>query len=181
MVYVALLRGINVGGNSKVEMSRLRAMFIELGCQDVLTYINSGNVIFRDHRSAQELVSLIESEIAKEFGFNVRIVIRDFDNISKLNSEIPLDWTNDTVRRTDVMFLWDKFDNADAVNMVAIKPEIETIRYIEGALVWNIGRENVRRGAAAKLIGSDIYKHMTIRNINTVRKLYELMKPLADQ
>ncbi|NLL75142.1 MAG: DUF1697 domain-containing protein, partial [Erysipelothrix sp.] len=46
MKYVALLRGINVGGKNKVDMKELKALFIDLGYTEVQTYINSGNVIF---------------------------------------------------------------------------------------------------------------------------------------
>ncbi len=175
MVYVALLRGINVGGNAKVEMPRLKAVFASLGCENVLTYINSGNVIFSDSRPPKELVPLAEKAILKEFGLPVRVVLRDLPNIEKLCREIPASWTNDTGQKTDVMFLWDEIDNKEILNKVVVNPEIENARYIDGALVWNIGRENVTRGGGIKLIKTDVYPHMTIRNINTVRKLHELM------
>lgn len=175
MVYVALLRGINVGGNSKVDMPRLKALFEDLGCKNVSTYINSGNVIFEDNRSPNELDTLIEGGIEKEFELKVRVVLRDFQNIRKLCQEIPADWTNDTKQKTDVLFLWDEIDDGDILNKIRINPEIENVLYIDGALVWNIGRENVTRGGGIKLIKSEFYKHMTARNINTVRKLNELM------
>ena len=71
MTYVALLRGINVGGHAKVEMPRLKQLFITLGCTDVMTYINSGNVIFSDGRTAKELSLLIEAAMLAEFGLAV--------------------------------------------------------------------------------------------------------------
>jgi uncharacterized protein (DUF1697 family) len=179
MTYVALLRGINVGGNSKVEMPRLKKLFESLGCKDVATYINSGNVIFNDARTAAKLVPLIEQAIGKEFGLQIRVVLRDAANIRRLCREIPTDWTNDIVRKTDVMFLWDEIDNKDILDKVVIKPDIENVLYIDGALVWNIGRENVTRGGGVKLIKTDLYRHMTVRNINTVRKLNEMMRESA--
>ncbi len=178
MVYVALLRGINVGGKTKVEMPRLKKLFEELGCENVSTYINSGNVIFKDERPANKLVSLIEEAIGKTFGLNIRVILRDLQNISKLCREIPESWTNDKDQKTDVLFLWNEINNPDIINKVVINPAIENARYIDGALVWNIGRENVTRGGGVKLIKTDFYKHMTARNINTVRKLYGLMENL---
>lgn len=175
MVYVALLRGINVGGNSKVEMPRLKSLFDSLGFEDVSTYINSGNVIFRDKRLVKELEPLIEAGIEKIFGLKVRVVIRDSKNIKKLCSEIPEDWANDKQQKTDVLFLWDEINDDDILNKIKINPDIENVLYIDGALVWNIGRENVTRGGGIKLIKTEFYKHMTARNINTVRKLNELM------
>ena len=175
MVYVALLRGINVGGNSKVPMPELKAAFESLGCEDVSTYINSGNVVFCDGRPAKELVPLIEKIILKDFGFPVRVVLRDLKNINKLCEAIPASWTNDSEQKTDVLFLWDEIDSKDILEKIVINPKIENARYIAGALVWNIGRENVTKGGSVKLIKTDFYQHMTARNINTVRKLQTLM------
>lgn len=180
MVYVALLRGINVGGRTKVEMKRLKACFETLGFEDVLTFINSGNVIFRDDRTSHTLVPLIEKAIANEFNLPIRIVLRDFSNIQLLCRKIPEGWTNNLMQKTDVMFLWDEINNKDIFKKVVVNPKIENARYIDGALVWNIGRENVTRGGGIKLIKTDVYKHMTIRNINTVRKLQELMEKLEN-
>ena len=178
MVYVALLRGINVGGNAKVEMSKLKLTFESLGCQEVSTYINSGNVIFGDKRTSEKLIALIEAAIIKDFGINVRVVLRNKANIEAICKKVPKSWANDNTQRTDVLFLWDEIDDKDVLQKVAINPEIENILYLRGALVWNISRQNVTRGAGVKLIKTEIYKHMTARNINTVRKLNELMSVL---
>lgn len=178
MVYVALLRGINVGGNTKVEMPRLKALFEKSGSKKVSTYINSGNVIFEDTRTVQEFVPLIEKAIAKEFGLNVRVILRDRENIKKLCQEIPDEWTNDKEQKTDVLFLWDEIDSPEIMSKIKINPAIEKALYIDGALVWNIGRENITRGGGIKLIKTDFYKHMTARNINTVRKLNQLLQKL---
>jgi uncharacterized protein (DUF1697 family) len=175
MVYVALLRGINVGGNAKIEMPRLKALFESLGCENVSTYINSGNVIFRDSQPPQQLAPLIEKVIAQKLKLPVRVVLRDLANIQKLCQEIPAGWTNDKQQKTDVLFLWDEIDNKDILDKVVINSAIENVRYIAGTLVWNIERENVARGGGIKLIKTNLYRHVTARNINTVRKLRELM------
>jgi uncharacterized protein (DUF1697 family) len=176
MTYVALLRGINVGGKARVEMPRLKNLFEGLGCEHVSTYINSGNVIFDDPRPAAELVPLIQQAIAGEFKLSVRVVLRSHASITKLCGKIPDSWTNDTEQKTDVMFLWDEINNKNILTKVRINPDIERVLYIDGALVWNIGRKDVTRGGGVKLIKTDLYEHMTIRNINTVRKLHDLMR-----
>lgn len=175
MIYVALLRGINVGGNSKVEMQKLKTTFETLGSRNVTTYINSGNVVFSDARTAEELIPLIEEAIAKDFGLEIRIVLRDLISIRKVCQKVPTDWTNDEKQKTDVLFLWEEIDNSDIIKKIVINPAIENVLYVKGALVWNIGRENVTKGGGVKLIKTGFYRHMTARNINTVRKLYELM------
>jgi uncharacterized protein (DUF1697 family) len=175
MVYVALLRGINVGGKTRVEMFRLKKTFESLGCHEVRTYINSGNVIFKDTRSADKLVPLIEKAIANEFALDMPVLLRSRENVQRLVEEIPAAWQNDSLQKTDVMFLWREIDSSSILDKIVINPELENVLYVDGALVWNIARENVTRGNGIKLIKTDLYRHMTIRNINTVRKLAELM------
>lgn len=158
-----------------MEMPRLKKLFESLGVTDVVTYINSGNVVFKDQRSPSGLKDLLEKALSKEFGFNLRVVLRTDENISQIVKQVPADWTNDKQQRTDVLFLWDEINNKDILKQIDINPKIENVLYIDGALVWNIGRENVMKGGGLKLIKSEVYKHITIRNINTVRKLNQLM------
>jgi uncharacterized protein (DUF1697 family) len=174
--YVALLRGINVGGNTKIEMPRLKAAFEKLGAKDVLTYINSGNVIFSDSRARKQLEPVIEAGITKEFGFNVRVVVRDSANIAKLCKEIPADWTNDSEQRTDVLFLWEDADKPDVLEEIKVNPDVDNLIYTPGAVIWNFDRINYRSSKMHSFIGTRVYKLMTARNINTVRKLNDLLK-----
>ena len=167
---VALLRGINVGGNSKVEMPRLKKLFENLGFDNVSTYINSGNVIFDSAGKVD--VDLIEKELEKEFGFSVRVVIHDSQNILDLCKKIPKDWTNDDEQKTDILFLWEKYDNKKSLELIKAT-EVDNLKYLDGAIVWNIKRKDYKKSAMNKFIGTDLYKHMTARNINTVRKLGE--------
>ncbi|HEX5447781.1 MAG TPA: DUF1697 domain-containing protein [Candidatus Saccharimonadales bacterium] len=173
--YVALLRGINVGGKTKVEMPRLKKIFETVGCRNVITYINSGNVMFDDHRPAEELARLLENAIKKQFELAVPVVVRDQANIEMLVNKIPADWNN-AEQRTEVMFLWDEVDRPDSAKQVKIDPKVEKLIYLPGALVWNIDRAHYKQGSGAKIIKSEFYKKMTGRNINTVRKLSELLK-----
>lgn len=176
MIYVALLRGINVGGKQKIAMVELKVMFEQLGYTNVRTYINSGNVVFATDASPEvQLAKKVERGILKHFSLTVPVVVRNISHIQSLVEKIPDDWANDSLQRTDVMFLWEDIDSPDVLEHIATKPDIETVLYLPGALVWNIGRQNVARGGGIKLIGTDIYKFMTARNINTVRKLLDLM------
>jgi uncharacterized protein (DUF1697 family) len=76
VVYVALLRGINVGGKTKIPMAALRDTCAAAGCEDVVTYIQSGNVVLKSALSADKLRTALEEAIAKEFGFNPAVMIR---------------------------------------------------------------------------------------------------------
>ena len=177
MIYVALLRGINVGGKNKVEMKQLKQTFEALGFAEVKTYINSGNVIFGSSKSPS--ADTIEAAIGKDFGFPISVVLRSFKEFEKLVNNIPEAWLNDATMRCDVMFLWPAADSPEIINRFPYKPELEDVKYVPGAVIWRIDRANVRRGAVPKIIGTDVYKQLTIRNVNTVRKLYKLMKESA--
>lgn len=175
MIYVALLRGINVGGNCKVEMKKLKEVFGKLGFENVSTYINSGNVIFTTSKSEKVLVGIIENALKKEFGFEIRVVVRTAKNIEKLCKEISKAWQNDTEQRTDVLFLWDEYHSKKSLDLIATT-EVDRLVYIEGAIVWNVKRSDVNKSGMKKFIGTKIYKNMTARNINTVRKLNDIIK-----
>ena len=173
MTYVALLRGINVGGNNKVEMARLKKVFESLGFINVRTYINSGNVIF--DTDTTDIVHAVESAIKKIFSFDVKVVVRDAKNIQKLCDHIPDEWKNDAEQKTDVLFLWDKFDSKSTIDLIVTNPKVDTLKYVSGAIIWNIKRAHYTKSGLHKFIGTEVYKHMTARNVNTVRMLNELL------
>ena len=177
MVYVALLRGINVGGKNKVEMKRLKAAFEEAGLESVRTYINSGNVIFETKiRGKARLVTLIEKKISETFGFQINVVVRDLKSMRAIVKAMPKTWVNDKTMKCDVMFLWDEVNRPSVMKQLRHKPEIEDVRYVPGALLWRVDAKNVTRSGMMKLAGTPLYKKMTIRNCNTARKLLELME-----
>jgi uncharacterized protein (DUF1697 family) len=145
-VYVALLRGVNVGGKSKVDMRSLRKQFEQLGCADVRTYINSGNVIFRDRRKASTLTKLFEQELGR------RVAVRSLAQMEALCRRIPDKLTNDKEQKTDVGFLLDA-------------PREK---------VWHALRKDLGPRYVVDWDGAEV----TARNVNTVRKLTDLMRAL---
>jgi uncharacterized protein (DUF1697 family) len=181
MIYVALLRGINVGGNAKVSMSQLKAAFEQIGLRAVKTYINSGNIVFRDEsHTSSELVDMIEKTIIAKFGFEVKVLIRDINAMKAIAKALPYSWRNDSTMKCDVMFLWKDIDHEDILNQLIIKPEIDTVLYVPGAVLFSVNRQNVTKSGLVKLIGTPLYKKMTIRNCNTARKLFEIMSSIEE-
>ncbi len=175
--YVALLRGINVGGNNTVEMKKLRAVFEALGFLSVATYINSGNVIFSTSRKdTGNFVAEIETALKRSFGFAVRTIIRDEKNIRSIEKSIPKEWMNDNKQRTEIMFLWDEYAKKSTLKLIPAHPDIDTLLYAGRAVIWHIAdRKHYSKSGLRKFIGTDVYKHMTARNVNTVRKLITLI------
>jgi uncharacterized protein (DUF1697 family) len=180
MTYAALLRGINVGGNSKVDMKKLKHSFESLGFDPVVTYINSGNVIFKTDLDDLKLITgKIEAKILVDFGFPVKILARsqvDFENICK---SAPANWINNDEMKCDVLFLWDEMHNSDTVKMLNLVPNVDTAIYQSGAIIWSVDRENYNKSAMQKFIKTPVYPKMTTRNINTTRKILEIMLSIS--
>lgn len=179
MIYVALLRGINVGGNNLINMKALRQSFEKAGMKSVRSYINSGNIIF-EHPvfEVQDLVNRLEAAIQADFHLSIKVLIRSFDQFQMLMQQLPETWKNDAEMKSDVLFLWDDINQAEILQELKIKPEIDTVHYVDGALLWSIKKSNRTKSGLQKLIGHPLYKKMTIRNINTTRKIFELMQEI---
>jgi uncharacterized protein (DUF1697 family) len=175
MRYVALLRGINVGGNNKVAMADLKETVTRIGGEDVRTHINSGNVVF-DHRgrSPAGLAKKVEQAIADDFGIQIRVLVLKASELARIAGDIPGSWTNDRTMRTDVIFLWDDVDTPEVIGDLPVRDGVDEVTYVPGAVLWRIDFADRTKSGKTKLVGTPLYRSMTIRNVNTVRKLAEL-------
>ncbi|MFE5430820.1 DUF1697 domain-containing protein [Peribacillus simplex] len=177
MVYVALLRGINVGGKNKINMKLLKQAFERVGMSSVVTYINSGNIIFTVNGQSKTTIShILEEAIHTNFGLQIKVLVRSFDDVKKVIHSLPESWTNDQQMKSDVLFLWDEIDDESVLNKLVIKPEIDTVKYVPGAILWSVEKRKITKSGMTKLVGSKPYQQITIRNVNTTRKIYELMQ-----
>lgn len=178
MMYAALLRGINVGGKNKVDMKELKQVVEQSGMVSAKTYINSGNIIFIDNsgQSKEALAVLLEGAIHDYFNLQIKVLLVSKEEFEGIVSAIPDFWTNGEQLKSDVLFLWDEVDTGTIMEELPLKPDIDHIVYVPGALLWSVDRENVTRSGMAKIIGTSLYKKITIRNVNTVRKLWGLMQ-----
>lgn len=179
MKYVALLRGINVGGNSRVEMSRLKAVFEVAGMGSVKTYINSGNVVFTyDKLDSRQLAELLEDGIEHEFGFRVNVLVKSMPEIEAAVDVTPSHWHNGTTMKCDVVFLWGQISAEAALSELKARDGVDEVRSAPGVIIWKVDRENATRNGLLKMAGTPLYKQVTIRNINTVRKILELLNAI---
>lgn len=177
MRYVALLRGVNVGVSKRLDMKDLKAAFEQAGMTSVRTYINSGNVIFSD--AAEDpvaLARLLEGFIEEHFGFGVDLLVLDVDGMRTVVGAIPPDWTNDQAMKCDVLFLWRNVDSPAVLDGIDFDPRMEDVRYVPGAIIRRVDRPNAGRSALLRLVGTPLYRQLTIRNCNSARKLLELME-----
>lgn len=180
MIRVAFLRGINVGGKNKIAMAKLGSTFARIGLDGARTYINTGNVIFSDPRPAPTLVELIEKAIDTDFGFSVPVLVLDLHTILAIEEALPETWVNDASMKCDVMLLWDDVDRPQVLDDLAIDPDIDDVLYVPGAVIWRVDRDDVTKSGMMRLVGTDLYRRMTVRNCNTLRKLADLMRRFAE-
>ncbi len=175
MKYIALLRGINVGGNNKVPMLKLKAVFEVEGYSDVCTYINSGNVIFSSSEADPiKLQNEIENCLVKAFGLAIKVLVLSKEKLDVIAAELPSNWRNDGDMKCDVFFLWADYNSPKFIADLTIVPGIDTVKYVDGALLWSVPRDQLAKSGILKIVGGKLYKNVTIRNCNTVRKLAEL-------
>lgn len=180
-VFVALLRGVNVGGNNMISMRELKASFEEMGFAQVTTYINSGNIIFTaKENDARKLETKIERMLAKEYELNSKVVIRSHSEMEELVKSLPKTWKGDTDWRYNVIFLRHTIDSEDLLTDLPARTDIEEIVYRPGALLWSVLASNINRTTWAKFATRKKYQDTTVRNLNTTKKLYELMKKTVE-
>lgn len=176
--YVALLRGINVGGQSSIDMKALKRLFESLGFLKVKTYINSGNVLFQSDTEASILKPLIEKAIQDHFGMTIPTILRSAQEIQFMVEAFPKDWKNDDEQRTDILFLFDNLDGPGALLQIKVNPQVDTLIALPKAIGWSLERKNLGKSGMKNFIGTTVYKNMTARNINTLRKLNALLTEL---
>ena len=180
-VFVALLRGVNVGGNNIISMSSLRTSFEKMGFKDVSTYINSGNILFRaNERDARKLEKKIEAMLSKEYTLGCKVVVRSFSEMANLVENLPKNWDGDKLWKYNVIFLRHAIDSDKVLDELALKPKIEKVVYYPGTLLWSARTADIGQTTMNKLSSQKIFLDMTVRNTNTTRKLYELMKKMAE-
>jgi len=179
-VFVALLRGVNVGGKNMISMSSLKSSFEQLGFKDVGTYINSGNILFKSKETdLRKLETKIERMLAKEYRLESKVVVKSFEEIEKLVGDLPKSWNGDKAYRFNVMFLRHTVDSKDILKGVEPNQEIEeVVVYCPGALLWSSRLCDLKETAMAKLSNKKPFQEVTVRNLNTTQKLYQLMKKM---
>lgn len=178
MKYVALLRGVNVGGHHRVPKAEFQAVLESLGFSDVVIYLNSGNAVFTSEYEPK--CEKVQAVLEKHFGFDIPTLLLPGERLKAIAAAIPAKWTNDTPRpdksgqKSDVLYLFDDINTPDILDKLGHKPEIESMLYVDGAVLANITRANQLKGSLQQLVGSKLYSQMTVRNVNTARKLAEL-------
>jgi uncharacterized protein (DUF1697 family) len=178
--FVALLRGINVGGKAMISMQELRSSLGALGLEDVVTYVQSGNVVFRTSSGdARDLAARIEERVASDFGFGVAVLLRTPSELEAIAAENPFLSGKADPSQLHVMFL-EREPRADATAQLdpARSPPDEFAlrgREIYLRLPNGAGRSKLTLDYFEKRLGV----RATARNWKTLMKLVELTSGAA--
>lgn len=179
--YIALLRGINVGGKNIIRMAELKKSFEDTGLSEVKTYIQSGNVLFKSNKEHKELKEIIEHKIKTSFGFPVAVVLRTADEMEKIISNCPfsMEEIREAESSTDTECLY-----VSLLNKIPLSKNIDIFNNyrsesddyrIVGRDVFLLFRHSIRN---SKLAGNlnKLDASATVRNWKTLNKLVELAK-----
>jgi len=174
--YVALLRGINVGGNSLIKMADLKTAFEKSGFANVTTYINSGNVLFASaEKDIQKITEKLEKDLTKAFKIDLKVVVLSHQQLENVLSNIPNEWKKDHDLRCYIAFIKSPATSEDVVKEVQLKEGVDEIKTGKNVVYMSTKLSGLTKSGFTKLIGKPIYKNMTMRNLNTSQKLLTLM------
>lgn len=175
--YISILRGINVSGQKKILMADLKALYEELGFRDVVTYIQSGNVIFKTHfdASAGELAEIIDNGISGRYDFMVPVIVRTLAELKKAAELNPfLKEDNIDLEKLHVTFLANKPSENFLRNIKSYNYPPDRFSIIGREVYLHCPNKYGETKFSNKFFESKLKVIATTRNWNTVTKLIEL-------
>ena len=179
MEYVALLRGINVGGKNKVVMSELRERITAEGFTNVRTYINSGNLLFEAGANAtcEDVAQAVADLLARRYDFPIRLSLLTAQEYLAQLEELP-DWWHGEVARRDALFYTrglDRFHVRERIEAMELGDE--AVHFGEHAVFWGKFDEKsfLKTAYHKRLLREDFYRQVTIRSGSTVEKIAAML------
>jgi uncharacterized protein (DUF1697 family) len=177
-LYIALLRGINVGGHNMIKMVELKRVFEEMGLHKVKTYIQSGNVLFESEREAETLSRQMEEEIKREFGLTVPVVLRTAEELEKVIKDNP--FSIDSLlegESVQVAFLTDTPTQEGIHQLSTVNIGMDEYQIIDKD-VYLFFRQSIRNSKLATQLPK-LGVPATVRNWKTVLKLASMVKEIS--
>ncbi|WP_353989722.1 DUF1697 domain-containing protein [Pediococcus argentinicus] len=177
MKLVCLLRGINVGGKNPFKMATLKDKMTEAGFDNVVTYLNSGNVIF-DSAISEEVATLkIQNILVNDFKVEALVAVFSAEDILEMSKHVP-DWwgTDDKAVKHNAIFILPPTTVNEVIEDIGKHiPEYEQVDSYGQVVFWTANIKTFSRTKWSKLVGSKFYSRVTIRNSNTFKKLVQII------
>lgn len=176
MRYVALLRGINVGGRNIIPMADLRALLDDAGFGPVETYIQSGNVLLESATSLAALEADLTAVLADHLGISLTVVLRSRRQLANAVAKAPAGFGQaPDLHLSDVVFLKKPLTSAQALSVVECREGVDRVWPGTGVLYIARLRERRSQSRFSRIVRTPEYQRMTIRNWNTTTKLLSLL------
>jgi len=177
MKYVAFLRAVNVGGANIMPMAALKRCLEQIGLTHVKTVIQSGNVIFESgEKRTATLTTRIENAISRTLGIESRIVLLTHPQLKSVVAEAPPAWTRGADLRRNIAFLRPPVTASQVMNAVEAKPGIDSVKAGKGVVYMATALSGLQKSGLRKLIGTPVYREMTIRAYGTCQRILRLME-----
>ena len=177
MKYLALLRGVNVGGNSIIKMSDLKEAVEQSGFINVKTFINSGNIIFEsDETHSSKINTVLEEALKKRFNLESRVFLLTYEQFKDILDRVPEDWKKRRDIRCYIAFVREPVGVKDVIKEIKLKEGVDFVRGGKGAVYLTTLTSGLTKSGFTKLISTPVYKDITLRNYTTAQKLLALMK-----
>jgi uncharacterized protein (DUF1697 family) len=179
IIYISMLRGINVGGRKKVKMVELKGLYESLGFSDVKTYIQSGNVIFKTNNfnSSSELIKRIEVAVKEVFSFEVHVFIRTMSELERIINDNPL--IQFDTSKLHVTFLSDH-PTMHINGIDEVKDELEKYSFSDVEIYLFLPNGYGRTKLSNDFFEKKLRVNATTRNWRTVNKLFDIAKSLSN-
>lgn len=174
--YIALLRGINVGGNNIIKMSDLTKCFESMGFEAVKTYIQSGNIGFDTHRNdTEKLCAEIEHQLSIQFNYASRAVLLLQCDIQKILKSAPAGYGSKPEEyRYDLLFLKHPLTAEEAMLSIRAREGVDFVQPGQGVIYFARLISKAGQSYMTGIIKTRIYPQLTIRNFNTSVRLTTL-------
>ncbi len=175
--FVALLRGINVGGRNPISMAGLRDAFEAEGYRDPRTYISSGNVLFESDAVRGSLEKELEVMLERRLGVELVVVVRSLRQVRNLVDRSPEGFGDEPdLYHSDVIFLKSPLSPSRALRVVDVREGVDQVWPGTAALYF--ARLSARRTQSkmSSIVGTAEYQMMTIRSWSTTTKLLGLLE-----
>jgi uncharacterized protein (DUF1697 family) len=177
MKYLALLRGVNVGGNSIIKMSDLKEAVEQSGFASVKTFINSGNVIFESSEAnISKVNAMLEEVLKKRFNLESRVFLLTYEQFKDIVDRVPEDWKKRRDIRCYIAFVREPVTVNDVMKEIRVKEGVDFVQGGKGAVYLTTLMSGLTKSGFTKLISTPVYKDITLRNYTTAQKLLTLMK-----
>jgi len=177
ITYVAFLRGINVSGQKKIKMTSLQLMFQDIGFKDVITYIQSGNVVFKtDAKIAiSSLEKKIEDTILNRYNFNVSVIVKTKETIETIFIKNPYAKEVAT-NQIYFVFLKGSLDNVLMDSLMQETYKNESFIIINSCIYLNCKQGYGKAKCNNNFFERKLKVTATTRNFKTMNKMLELAK-----